>query len=378
MLASAPAWASPEISGNITLEARGYFQAADQPEPGRGSLSISAEPEYYHPIGPHSVTITPYLRVDSADSERNQFDLREAYLLYVADRWELALGARKVFWGVTESQHLVDIINQTDQVSSPDGEDKLGQPMAQLTLPAEWGTLDLFALPYFRERTFPGIDGRLRGPLVVDTDSPIYESGNKAKHVDLAARYSHFIGPWDVALSHFSGTSREPELNFSGGKLIPTYRQIEQTGLEVQLVAGEWLLKTEAIHRTGFGPGYYAWVTGFEYTFVGVFGSAADLGVLSEWHRDSRGSAATTPFNHDIMTGLRLALNDAQSTEALLGVIADPVVGSHAVFLETSRRIGNQFRIELELRAFGGPPEDVIYYGIRNDDYAQANLAYYF
>ncbi|MDD7885073.1 hypothetical protein [Flavivirga sp. 57AJ16] len=37
---------------------------------------------------------------------------------------------------MTESNHLVDIINQTDAVETFDGEEKLGQPMVQLS----WGT----------------------------------------------------------------------------------------------------------------------------------------------------------------------------------------------------------------------------------------------
>jgi len=368
-----------EISGNVAVEARGFLHNADQPVQTRHGLSLAAEPEFYQPLGPHSVTITPFARLDSADPERTHWDLREAYLLYVTDRWELALGARKIFWGVTESQHLVDIINQTDTVEAPDQEDKLGQPMAHLSLLNNWGTLELFALPYFRERTFPGVRGRLRGPLPVDTGHALFESGHGRHHLDLAARYSHFLGPWDVGISHFSGTSREPTLrpNGSGSRLVPFYPQIEQTGLDAQLTAGDWLIKTEAIHRTGQGNGYVAWVTGFEYTFVGLFGSFMDLGVLSEWHRDTRGSAGS-PFNHDLMGGVRLAVNDPQSTEALLGVIIDPVIGSHAVFLETSRRIGDQIKLEGEIRASGGPPEDVVFHGIRNDDFVQLNVAYYF
>ena len=49
------------------------------------------------------------------------------------------VGVGKVFWGVTESQHLVDIINQTDLVENIDTEDKLGQPMLETTWLQNWG-----------------------------------------------------------------------------------------------------------------------------------------------------------------------------------------------------------------------------------------------
>ena len=52
---------------------------------------------------------------------------------------------RREFWGVTETAHRVDILNQTDQVESFDGEDKLGQPMVNFSWSKDWGTLDLYA-----------------------------------------------------------------------------------------------------------------------------------------------------------------------------------------------------------------------------------------
>ena len=90
--------------------------------------------------------------------------------LHIDDGWDLTAGFDKVFWGVMESSHLVDYINQTDAVEDVDGEDKLGQPMLHLGLQRDWGDLNFFYLPYFRERTFPGRHGRLRAFLVVDTD----------------------------------------------------------------------------------------------------------------------------------------------------------------------------------------------------------------
>ena len=90
---------------------------------------------------------------------------------------ESRIGIRKEFWGVTETFHRVDIINQTDSVESFDGEDKLGQPMINISLETLSGSIDFFALLGSRERTFAGRFGRLRTPIVVDTDHPIYESG---------------------------------------------------------------------------------------------------------------------------------------------------------------------------------------------------------
>ena len=122
------------------------------------------------------------------------------------DEWELRLGVDRVFWGVAESRHLVDIINQIDLVEHPYKELKMGQPIAHLTWSGDWGAVEIFGMPYHRTRTFPGRPGRLRFPLVVDTENAAYESGSGRWHPNLAARYSHSLGPFDIGMSVFDGS----------------------------------------------------------------------------------------------------------------------------------------------------------------------------
>ena len=52
------------------------------------------EPEYYRELSRdgESVTFKPFLRLDSLDSERTHFDLRELYWRKAARRWELVAG----------------------------------------------------------------------------------------------------------------------------------------------------------------------------------------------------------------------------------------------------------------------------------------------
>jgi hypothetical protein len=371
-----------EWSGYVSGELRAF---ADSPQDDRqhgNNVSLSAQPEYYTRWdgGDQSFVFVPFLRWDQNDEERSHVDIRELAWLKAADDWELRAGIRKVFWGVTESQHLVDIINQTDLVEAPDGEEKLGQPMLNLALIRDWGTLDLFVLPGFRERSFPGVDGRLRPALPVDTDHAQYESSQGEEHIDYAARWSHYLGQWDFGLSAFNGTSRDPRLAPNGGgtALIPYYEQIAQLGLELQATLGNWLWKLEAIHRDGEQENYSAATAGFEYTFVGIMDSAADLGVIAEVLYDDRGDDATTPFADDILLGARFTLNDEQSTELLCGVIFDSDDSSRMFNLESSRRIGNQWKISLEGRAFINIPDSDPLAGLRKDDYLQLELARYF
>lgn len=373
---------SGEWSGYLSGEFRHFVNDPAGPRQHGDNGSLAAQPEYYTEWdnGRQSFTFVPFVRWDENDKERTHADVRELTWLKTADDWELRIGIRKLFWGVTESQHLVDIINQTDLVEAADGEEKLGQPMLNLALIRDWGTIDLFVLPGFRERTFPGAEGRLRSTLPVDVDHAQYESSDEEQHIDYAARWSHYLGDWDFGVSYFNGTSRDPLFipNAKASKLIPVYGLIEQWGIDVQATLGDWLWKAEAIHRSGQGDPYTAVTAGFEYTFVGIFDSTADLGVISEFLYDDRGDAALTPFADDILIGARLTLNDEQSTEFLVGVIADSDDTTRLLTLESSRRLGEDWKITLEGQAFVNIPDTDLLTGVRKDDYLQLELARYF
>jgi hypothetical protein len=373
-----------EWSGNVALETR-LFAQDGAPQQERAYYSLAAQPEYFHKWddGKQSFTFVPFARVDR-DAARTHLDVRELTWLYATSTYEMRLGVRKVFWGVTEAEHLVDIINQTDALESPDGKDKLGQPMLNLALIQSWGTLDLFVLPGFREREFPGVEGRPRALLPVDSSQTSFDSSSKQRHVDAAARWHKTLGDWDIGLSYFSGTSRDPRLasgidNKNAQVLLPHYDLINQTGLDMQATVGAWLWKLESIRRNGQAASYNGATGGVEYTFSNVAESGIDAGMIGEYLYDSRGNAALTPFQNDVMLGCRLAFNDEQSTELLLGAIFDTSGYNSRVYsVEGSRRIGAQWKIGFKARAYVAVAENDSLYSQRNDDYLQLDLARYF
>ncbi|MCB2261699.1 MAG: hypothetical protein LGR52_01975 [Candidatus Thiosymbion ectosymbiont of Robbea hypermnestra] len=373
-----------EWSGNLAVETRFFPSTAQWPEQRNEGLSLSFQPELRHRWrdGDRGLTFIPFFRVDSLDKERTHADIRELSYLHLTDGWEIRAGIDKVFWGVAESQHLVDIVNQTDLIENIDGEDKLGQPMLRVTRVLEQGALDLFLLPWFRERTFPGVTGRLRTPLVVDTDQARYESDREEGRPDYALRWSHTRGAVDLALSWFAGTAREPEL-IPGAKdgapvLIPYYPLLRQAGLEFQYTGEAWLWKLEAVHRETEREKYRAAVGGFEYTFVGIRDTPLDLGLLAEYHYDSRRSRASSPLQDDLFIGARLTFNDAQSTEILVGGILDLHQGSRSFRLEASRRIGQSYKLAIEGQLFADIDPDDPLAAFATDDFIRIELIRYF
>ncbi|UUY08393.1 hypothetical protein LRS11_21820 [Pseudomonas sp. J452] len=353
-----PAWGA-NWQGEVALEGR-TFQQKGPAGQADSNLSLRLQLEYAQDFNNDQdrIEFIGFARGDQHDADRSHGDIRELSWQRIGSDWELRAGISKVFWGVTESRHLVDIINQTDQVENIDGEDKLGQPMLRLSLLRAWGTLELFALPYFRERTFPGTDGRFTAPLPIDSDATTYESGARRNRFDGAIRYSHSFADIDISLAHFSGTSRDPSLSYNGDladpRLAPHYAVIDQTSLTAQYIYEGWLWKLEGLTRAGEGDRYGAVVGGLEYTQVGLWASGTDLGWVLEYLFDERKDQAPGFLEQDLFAAWRLTLNDAHSTELLAGLTWDPQSEEKIYSIKASRRLASAYKISLEGRVFSG------------------------
>lgn len=381
-MATTSAHAETGFRGYVAGEGRYFLHGAPFAGQERGNIpSLIAEPEAYYvsDSGEDTLTAKIFAHYDPNDAERSHADIRQLDWVRARGDWEMRLGVSKVYWGVTESRHLVDIINQVDGVEDVDEEDRLGQPMAQIATFRDWGSLRLFYMPYFRERTFAGRKGRLRGPLVVDTDHAEYDNNLGRHHPDIALRYSHIVGDWDVGLAHFHGTGREPTFRLSGGRLVPFYEIIDQSSLDLQYTTGAWLWKGEAIRRAGQGSAFFAATGGFEYTFYGLNENDHDLGVLAEYHYDGRDARAPqTPLEHDLFLGVRYTLNDIHDSELLAGVTTDVTDGSRFLVVEAARRLDDHWKLELDSRFFMNQDADATLYPLRDEDFLQARLSYYF
>ncbi|NQZ82732.1 MAG: hypothetical protein HRT52_17120 [Colwellia sp.] len=381
-----------EVSGKVGIEQRQFFSSNQyEHQFNQSQVSIFIEPELYWNWneGSDSLTFKPFYRLDQQDDNRSHGDIREFSYIHASDNWELRAGIRKEFWGVTEFQHLVDVINQTDSVEDIDGEDKLGQLMLNLSLVRDWGIVDLYILPGFRERTFGDEKSRLRAPFIIDTDHIEYESSAKEQHVDLVARWSHSLGDVDFGTYWFHGTNRDPIINLkqqdNGIVLGQYYSQMDQFGLELQMIVEDWLWKFETIYRDTKFEHFWATQSGFEYSFIGVFDSAIDLGLLMEYSWDSRGEGRVgnrdkrgASFQNDVFFGSRLAFNDMQSSEVLVGFSADLDHNAFSFLVEANRRLGDNFKASIDIRLFqSNNPIDQLY-SIKNDDHAQLSVEWYF
>ena len=376
--------------GNISSELTYFPETSVGLDNWKSRASIAADIEIFHDFNDNvTLTVHPFARYDQRDDERTHTDFSELILTTTGDSWEFSGGLGTVFWGVTESRHLVDVINQTDGVEGVDDEDKLGQLMLNLNLYRDSGEYQFFFLPHFRERTFASIDGRPFIGAVVDEDLAQFESDRGDRHIDAAVRWTQSYDYWDIGLHYFNGTARDPLLVpvISNGAVLvrdgvvvlaPRYIQMQQVGLDAQALYGDLSVKAEIVGRFGDEiDDHFELVSGIEYTLVGFY-ERIDLGIVAEYLWDERGDEATHPFQNDFLAGFRFALNDERSTDALFGIIQDFDGGATAISLEGSTRVFDAHRLTIEARHFANTFDDPTFAGFQNESFIKLDFSYFF
>ena len=374
-----------EIFGHVGAESRLFFQqplAPDQPRTHSLSLFGRAEWEAVLRRGLEARVLV-FGRWDESDSRRTHADLREAFVRVGSGAWVVEAGMNVVFWGVTESRHLVDVVNQTDYLEDLDGDEKLGQLMARLSYDdLSWGLFEAYLMGGSRQQRFPGVEGRPGLPIPVRYDRATYEAGAGRWDPDVAFRWSHAVEAVDVGVSLFRGTGREPEILpriVDGDPVLrPSYALVHQAGVDVQWTGQNWLWKGEGIYRDGPRSAFFATTFGFERTFWSAWGSSTDLGILLEYSHDGRDDLTFTVHDDDVFGGLRLTLNDVRGTEILAGALTDVDTGATFASVEASRRLGRGFALDLTARLFVGGDENEPLYWFRRDDYLESVVVYYF
>jgi hypothetical protein len=333
------------LQGSVSLETFWFDQSSTSPAQRRVQAALVLQPEWQAAWGPAqalALRLHPYLRWDADDPASRYLDLREAVLEHSTPQARWRVGFDMLSWVAVESHRLVDIVNQLDPRADPDLEAKLGQPLVSYTrFLDDWGRVDALWMPWFRPRPAAGPRNRLAGPLPVDRASP-QGLGPLQRHNDWALRWSGTVQGADLGLYHFRGLSREPDVAADGST---GYRSIQQTGLDLQWPQGSMLWKLEALHRSGQGRDFGAWVAGGEYTFSQP---RFDLGLLFETLGDRRDdSAPPTRFAKAWFAGARLTPADAGGSELLLGALRDRQHRAWAYKLEFSRRLSEHWRAGL-------------------------------
>lgn len=365
------------LSGYLEGEVQGFPRSPlfNRQSDQRAQPSIAVKLDWDYEIDKrNALRASLFGRYDQVDDRRSKLDAREATWTHYADNFEFRAGFLKEFWGRLEQENIVDIINQRDVVEDFKLDAKMGQPGARLSIPFDIGRLDTYLLTYFRDRPFPGRDGRYQLEFPV-TSRAEYESSAQQWHPDAAARLQLFLGDVELAASHFYGTAREPRFiprldsSFVPRKLEPRYDLINQTGLEAQWVGFGTVWKAEAFHRWGFRDDFFALALGVEHELVGIFGTRMSLTPYLEFYYDDRKKTEPlVPFENDVFVGTRLAFNDFSDTVMYVQATVDYDEGGLLLTVKGERRLLDDWTAILTIDMIANAKNDPALTTFRHDD----------
>lgn len=375
------AWGQWNFTPGVELGIRQYNpDAAREQQEDNVELdpSVFFEWDYADQSTGVSAGILPVVTIAADNSAIPDFDMREFYLAKEFEHFQLRVGFNTLFWGVAESRHLVDIVNQRVLVRNLDGEQKLGELIFQYDYYIENGTLSLLYLPYFRPQDYSEPDERLSLPLEVIREN--YVGQSKQDRESFVLRYSGVLDNWDIGSYFFHGLDRNPAFELTDEQgFTANYSQLDQVALDVQYTASRWLGKGEGVYREhALGGTSWAYVIGGEYYFYGIFAGAKDLSLLVELHRDTDATARSNQiYRNASFVGTRLAWNDIDDTSFLAGALIDNHGDSWAIKAEYETRLSNQLSLDIEARLFLKQAENHPFYLYRDDDFIEVRLMYY-
>ena len=322
LLALAPSSGAVELSGHLAFEPRGFTQSPAHPGQSRHGLSLAFSPSSHHAFDDGRRACCSRRSCDSTPrtTGARTSTCGSCWYQRVFEASELRIGIGRVFWGVTESRHLVDVVNQTDLVRERRSRGQARQPLRQPHPHSATGHSRLLRAAGVSRADLSGAGGapalravRRYGPrhlrvrcgpaacrpcgAVVTCESGISTSASPTSTARAGSRGS---GPLPVCAD--GRPALASGCRPAGAVLAPRYDVVHRTSLDLQATRDAMLWKLEALHESGQGDSYLAWVAGFEYTWFGIDESGT-LGLLVEHLFDGRGGNAPQPLENDVFRG---------------------------------------------------------------------------
>ena len=368
------------MTGSAAMGAR-LYQHPDEPgrESHRAALRLS--PEWRWADGAWQFVASPVLDAEGAGNGRSQVGFDALHVAARVDGMSFKAGLSKLFWGVTESRHLVDVVNPPDLAHHYAAEQRLATAMLYLALPTPAGQLETLLLPWERDPRFPGPHGRPRTALPI---------GGEVNHPNgrppaFATRLTVSRGDFDAHLYFFRGLDREtvltvrPRPQAPPNELAAVRRLVRQWGADLQVPVGNLLVKSEMTYRSGYSHGFLSGVAGGEYAMSGIGGSVVDVTLLGEYQFDRRpADAPLTALRHGAYAGVRVALNDPDSTEFKFGVIVETATGARVWRADGSRRVATNWTVEAALSVFQNARGSAVLQDYRRDGHVEILARYHF
>ncbi len=320
------------------------------------------------------------MHIDFYNNELSHVDIKQLIASYSISNLTFKVGVDEINWSITETRSLTNIVNQVNSINSIYDDEYLGQPLVGLQILEDDFAFNIYLMPYFRERFFPPMKSRRRLALPV-ADKSIYESKKRRHHLDLAARYLHYLGDFEVALSYFRGTNRRPIMmiyhNNNEPKIQAYYPQSEQLGLTMLLSTDNTIFKSEIVTLRSQDSNYLSGDIAIEHS-ISFVDWGPDIDLFIEYLWDERKNNADTPYQNDIATTVKLNFNDLESTALRLSWIRDLSNKGNLIRLFFNRRINDSIKLNVDITLIAGTRSYDPLFFIADDDFIKISLSYSF
>lgn len=176
-----------------------------------------------------------------------KFELREGYLRYQGNSFDVSIGRRIVVWGRADSINPTDTISSRDRtLLFPENDDqRRGNFMITGNYALnESSTVSLFWLPEFRPNVIP----------LTPTPGTFNQGQDVSTHlVQFAAKYDYAGKGVDWSLSYFDGMDRNPNLAITaigplGVSFTQRYYRIRAIGFDASTIIGRYGLRSEVAY----------------------------------------------------------------------------------------------------------------------------------
>jgi hypothetical protein len=197
-------------------------------------------------------------------SDQSGIVLREAYIDYTTDRWDLRIGRQIIIWGKADGVQVTDVISPMDYTEflARDYDDvRMPVDAVKFRILKETFNIELVWVPIFQEAVLPGAGN----PWAVSTEFPenvAIEYGetlspkSTLKNGELGGKLSFYLKGVDFSFSAMHTWDKSPALRrqyLAPGRLLvrPEHHRLTFFGFDFSLPLGDYVVRGETAYSIG-------------------------------------------------------------------------------------------------------------------------------
>jgi hypothetical protein len=322
--------------------------------------------------------IEPQFKVDFIDHSRDRYLPNRAYIKFYGEKLSFKAGVDVNRWGFSEFFRPTDVLNRFDLEDNYFAPGKLGEALLEINYSPRIQFLDAFklslkAFPLFQESPLP--DNNTRFALAGSQNGINYQLIEPQERPDFlrgvggAISIDATIKKTDLQLVYYHGPEHQPGYyltidNNGALRLGSFYYSVDMIGASVLTTAGSFTFLAEGAYKTmasntakthdispvqdnAIPNDYGQVVAGGNYVFYEAF-HKADIKLMVEYMHEFSSSDAFQnfrAFDHDVMLGLQLTLNDSRDTYLTLGLFKDVLNQELVFYQDLSSKVYKDFRL---------------------------------